>query len=75
MGDENYKHHYELDDTDISDFSNEVIYAYLTEHSTDFPGEEFLTKEEGDRCCAYLTRVDENAKIIEIFGEDEWFVR
>ena len=58
------KHYYELGNTDIQDFTNEVIYSFLLEHSTDFPGEDFLTKEEMDRCYAYLTRVDENAEII-----------
>ena len=58
------KHYYELGNIDIQDFTDEVIYSFLSEHSTEFPGEEFLSNEEINRCYAYLTRVDENAEII-----------
>ena len=59
------KHYYEIQDTDIPDYSDEFVYSFLCEHSAEFQGEEFLSQEAVDRCYAYLTRVDENAEIIQ----------
>lgn len=58
------KQYYEITNTDIQDFSDEVIYSFLCEHAAEFPSEEFLTQETMNRCYAYLTRVDEKAEII-----------
>ena len=62
---EGKKHYCDLSELEDLEFDTKATYEYLYEHFNDYPGENFLSKYEVQKCIDYIDKVDVNAKVIE----------